>query len=51
MPATSIWNDDGYNAMLKHILDTVSVHEYNTNILFKEYLFEDKEWLADMSDG
>lgn len=29
----------------------MTVAEYNRNVLFKEYFFEEKEWLQEMSDG
>ncbi len=32
-------------------LQSLTVSEYNNNILFKEYFYENKEWLQEMSDG
>ena len=50
-PATSVWTGDGYLASLKFLLQSISVMDYNRNILFKEYFFEDKEWIQEMTDG
>ena len=50
-PATSIWKGDGYFASLKYMLESASIKDYNRNIMYKEYFFEDKEWIQEMSDG
>ena len=50
-PGTSAWKSDAYLALIKQVLDSLSIQEYNDQILFKEHYFEDKEWLADMTDG
>jgi hypothetical protein len=44
LPLTSVWKSDGYNAMIKLVIDSFNISEYNSNILFKEYLYEDNEW-------
>jgi hypothetical protein len=51
LPQTSMWKSNGYIGMMKKLLDTISIEEYNKNIMFKEYLFEDKEWFVDLTDG
>ena len=50
-PSTTVWKGDGYQAILKQLLETIRIEDYNRNILYKEYFFEDKEWIQDMTDG
>jgi len=33
------------------MLESASIKDYNRNIMYKEYFFEDKEWIQEMSDG
>lgn len=48
---TSIWKGDGFLAATKRFFDSMSVKTYTEGLLYKDELFEDKEWLTDMSDG
>ena len=49
--ATSAWKGTGFPALLHQTLNLMTVEEYNKNVIFKEYFFEDKEWLQEVSDG
>lgn len=51
LSSISAWRSDAYMAMSKRFLESVSIQEYNDNLLFKENFFEDKEWFTDMTDG
>jgi hypothetical protein len=50
-PSTSIWHSDGYSSLIQKFLECISIQEYNQNVLFKETLFEDKEYFVDLTDG
>lgn len=51
LPSTSAWKGDAYLGLTKRVLDKLTIEEYNSLILFKDYFFEDKEWFTDMTDG
>ena len=51
LPSTSGWKSDAFNALIKKVLEQISIQQYNQLIMFKETYFEDKEWFADLTDG
>jgi hypothetical protein len=51
LPSTSAWRSDGFQALTKNIMQSINVQEYNAQIMYKEQLFEDKEWFVELSDG
>ena len=51
LPSTSGWKSDGFSALIKKVILSVSISDYNQQVMFKEQYFEDKEWFVDLSDG
>ena len=51
LPSTSGWKSDGFGALIKKVIESVCISDYNQQVLFKEQYFEDKEWFVDLSDG
>jgi len=51
LPSTSGWKSDGFHALVKKVVSSVNIAEYNRQIMFKEQYFEDKEWFVDLTDG
>ena len=52
-PNSSIWRgkEDGYTSLIKEVLDSITIQQYNTHILYKEQLYEENENFVEMSDG
>jgi len=51
LPSTSGWKSDGFHALIKKVIQSSNISEYNSQIMFKEQYFEDKEWFVDLTDG
>ncbi len=51
LPSTSAWKCESYEGVINKYIHNISIKDYNQQVLFKEHLFDDKEWFVDISDG
>ena len=37
--------------MVRKVIESFNIADYNNHIMFKEQYFDDKEWFVDLSNG